>query len=637
MVKNTAKTFNGSSIYTSNYRATILNAGRLPAAQAMLVEQVNADSDLAGSYTVDSRYITVSILILDYANRDIHEATLKNIFLRGTRGNLVTTFKDDGLDYYLDCMVLDFYQDPDYPTRYIAYLQSTQTAWRAVNVDTLSDWNVSLTGGTTTFNNAGLADTRLCLTLRQTAAPTVGYLYQNIYRLPNIVNINYGSIWYCITMDTATLIAGLKMQSSCNDLRIILNGESVPRWIANPNSASTKVWFKLNINGGYNLKLGAAITNTNALPGNIIQFAVDANHQKYIAAMPNTGVIYHGTEWMAYKGKNPTKCQLTITTRGVFGTTQQTHAVNDVFVFIQNVVQVKYGNSAVGDPSTLDVNYDADKPPFDLSASDNSKWVFTTSTKFTDVFKSFDTTNGDMSHPYSITQDAESGNPALGSTFSTFLRSGVYQAVNGAVGWVFNYAGGLSKISATGQKYRNSGRWPITVALQRSSDGITYYNIQNEATPDAAGAWSAIAAISSLSLPAGTKYIRSVISGQFPGGANYYAMYELLTVTAEFTTYPSGAFLGETSNGTLDLTITNTTTGDAMIFDYAMILNKDFVFDGENYTVQFDSLDIADALRLDDMGRSIWIRLKPGNNSITLTSPDTGTLKVSPSYYRRRL
>ena len=78
-----------------------------------------------------------------------------------------------------------------------------------------------------------------------TELPTVGWAYQKLYELPNVQAYTLGLRPWCITLDTEALVTAGKMQSDCDDLRVVVNGGIAKRWIADPNDANTKIWINL--------------------------------------------------------------------------------------------------------------------------------------------------------------------------------------------------------------------------------------------------------------------------------------------------------------------------------------------------------------------------------------------------------
>lgn len=645
MQPNTVQTLFGHAINDgTSYRAVIENAGALPNATNVWIQQAQADSVDSGAYTVALRNPLVFIEIKNYSNRHALGEQLKQWFKRGTRGTLVTKFKDDGLDYQLNSAAINVVQDGEHPMWYVVQLESGDTNWRAVTADTDS-WAPTGVGGTKVITVNGGDETRLIAEITATTNPTTGYLYQNIYRLVDVPSVNYGRRPWCLTVNTAALVTATKMQADCDDLRIVVDGKQVKRWIANPNTTTTNIWFNLMLGPGYSLILDTAIDASSDIT--VMQFTKTEANLAALKALPTKGILYDGTEWISYSGKSLANYQLKSPKRGVFGTTKQSHSSGNTFKYIQHTIVMKYGNSTATAPSLTDPTYDNDKPLFDLGTSDNTKWIYTASTKFYDVdypnkpgaWTPYVSVLGDVSQYYWITQNAESGNPAIGAKLACFLKQGINQTEKGRVGWMLRCAGGFYRMTLTGSKYRSTVRWPAFAGLQRSVNGQTWYNVWVDTTPSTASVWEALAAHSSVSIDTASKFLFFGVDGTLNALTNAYAMLEALTMTVEFytTNLPTGAFLGETTNFGLDLTLLNQANNDTVFLDYPMLQTKKFLLDSENSDATFDSQTMHDAMRLDDEGRSVWIRLPKGSNTLQLISPDCGTLNIALSWYRRRL
>ncbi len=454
-----------------------------------------------------------------------------------------------------------------------------------------------------------------------------------------------------------------RMQADCNDLRVFAGDAEVRRWIIAPNTATTKIWFNVDLKTGFRLTLASALDNTSGYAA--LQFTINATHQQMIAVMPDEGIVYHGTEWISYRGRNIAGCQLLNPVRGLLSTTKQAHSVGDAFDFIPTVVKIVYGNSAVGDPSADDIYYDETKPVFDLTNSDNTQWVYSATTLFRDAlepnrpgaWQPSITRVGDISDTYDYKQDAASGDAAAGMSLASFLRGTAPNIETGEIAWQFYSAGGIQQVSATGQTYRNSSAFPTAAGLQyygivayttstkvrRKTVVSTVYSNQyislwNESSPAAINTWTAWTH-NTVSVPTTTTRIRFVLGGSMPALVDAVASLEVLTLTVVFTAanVPSDTALSETSNYQLALTVTNSTNGDAFALNFPMRTGVAFVVDGEEFTAQYEGANAHNAMALNDESRDVFIRLQGGANALVVTATDVGTLVATLSYYRRRL
>ena len=281
----TLKTFNAHNINdNTSYTATVLNPFSLPPAKPVFVSQGNSDSEDTGVYTVDVQTIAVSIKIRNYASRVTLAAQLQQWFKRGTLGNLVVTYSDDGVDYYKPCRVVNLIQDPTHSLYFTAILNTGWTAWRAVTAST-NTWNLSGTGGNNTITLLGDDEAPLSVTFSLTAGPANGYLYQKLYQLINapqtVPALGYGP--WCITLDTASLIADNANKCQINN-------------VAGITAVATTIAYD-------------TVTGT----------------------LPSAGSGYVDTEQISWTGKTGTTSgNLTGVTRGIGGTTAATHADNAV-------------------------------------------------------------------------------------------------------------------------------------------------------------------------------------------------------------------------------------------------------------------------------------------------------------------
>jgi len=614
-----------------------------PSASLIYVEKAKNDAVYANTYSLEVRNIGLEIEIVDYAQRNTLAASLRANLRPGVSGDLVATV--DGVDYSMTCEVQSITPKSGQPTRYTAILQTGTSAWRAVS-PTTATWSLAQGGGMTkTITVEGTVETRLCATLTPTGAQQTGlYVWQSLYQLPNVPGRNFGLRPWCLTIDTAALVSTGKMRADCYDLRMVIDGQETRRYIVNPNTSTTKVWFNANIGAGYVLELKTGISNSETVTE--LAFKGTANNLAYLTAMPARGIIYHGTEWFEYSGKNLKKYTLTISKRGVLGTTQQAHIAGDLFYYVQHVIYIVYGYASATNPAASDSHYDDDKPVFDLAQSDNTKWVYTAATKFYDPalpnrpgsWTPFVSCKGKVSKAYNIQANAESGYPALGMLIGTWKKSGSWKAENATIAWQLYCAGGIYRVTATGRKYRSGVQYPDTAALQRSNDRSTWYDGWTETTPTTAALWEDLAAHNNVSM-ADMYWIQMILDGGLTKKSNLTAYLEILTCTVEFTTttLPSGTILGEMGNYALNMKITNTTNGDAISLTYPMLLNKSLVVDGEDFEITYDNVNAHNALVLNEEGRDVWIRLLPGENTLEAAADDVGTLTVSLSYYPRRI
>jgi hypothetical protein len=308
----TVKSFNGYVLNSTIFQAAVLRAKTPPDANLVFIEQAKADAEYSGTFNINVRSIPIGIRILDLVHLNQREAELKQALRPGNRGMLVVTFGDNGQDYEMDCTVQSIVASERGADYWQAILQSGDSCWKRVEESTAA-WDVVGDGDTKVINVGGYSPTRLSMTMSANSLPATGWAYQQLYKLVNKPGYDYGLCPWCIQLDTGSLIAAGKMQTDCDDLLVVVDGETVPRWIANPNSSTTKIWFNVDLAAGWDLKLGAAIGASGSVTA--IQFKINEDTKTALAAMPKRGFLVHGSEWFEYTGRNTATCTVTISTR----------------------------------------------------------------------------------------------------------------------------------------------------------------------------------------------------------------------------------------------------------------------------------------------------------------------------------
>lgn len=647
-MRHNIQTFNGHTINDGvSYQTTLLNPNTLPAAQLTFVSQPNADAIDAGMYTVESLPVALSIKVNDYANRYALIAQLQRWFRRGSEGDLVIEHELDGFSYFKPCRVVSLVQNTADPQVFNALLSTGWTSWRRSGFAESQTYNISGTGGSQTISVGGEDETPLSMWFTMASSSPGLYLYQRNYQILAADRTKpatgYGP--WCITIDTASLVTAGKMQADCDDLRILVDGIEVKRWLANPNNASTKAWFHLKQNKGYWLKLRTALDNSTAY--DTLEFEKTPDTSNSITEMPAEGIVVHGTEWIRYR-KGTDKYSLALVERGILGTSMQAHSVGDTMKFMEHVITVFYGQPAALRPDLNDADYDLDKPCFSLSASTNSSWVYTASDAFWDSNTTGRTggftpaivlRSGKGSSYYASKNDNPSlTDPVMGMRIQAYQVASGWQPERAKITWSLYRGCGINTTTVTGQKYKSGNTWPAVAGLENSADGSTFASVWNEAAPGSNLSWTALATHSAVAM-GDLRWVRFILDGMAIAGPDQLAKIEIQTLTVNFTSanVPAASLLGENSNAEMDFSVTNQTTGDTIYIKYSALLHKVLKLDGETNTITFnDTIYAHEAISLDDESRGIWIRLVPGNNVIVISSENLGTMEVVLRRYWRR-
>ncbi len=641
----TVISFNGLALNSSNYETALLDPFASPSANISFIEQPDNDSEDADAYTVNVQTKVLSIKIKNISNRYACISELKTTFKRGTKADLLVYFSDDSTNYLMPCRVVNLVQDPGYGFNFKLILQTSETNWRAEDLTVLA---TVITGEDSIVITVGGNDeTRLTADMVFTSGPGSGYINQAIYQLPNPLWAA-GTMPWCIEMNTAAIVGVGGMLASCYDLQVNLNGSDVNRWIEFPNTDHTKIWFNVTMNRGYTFALKAAIIDTNDVVTVSFNFATNSNRD--LDNMPASGILYHGNEWFYYNNFNKSTLVATLGQRGVFDTTRETHAVNDVFTYIQNVVVLKFGNSEATDPALDDDHYDDTKPMLKLTESNRLLWVWDTTSGFNDPEHPGRTaqwspvSSGVGRNDYVVTKSDSSGDPVMGAklVFPTLIGN---EMLAGGATWTLRYGYPIiDTVTTTGRKKIDTG---VNVGgsyapkmLFRLADP-SFTSLWIEEFPTADGNWYAFAAHVNDEITDPYNYILTYqFSGQFwvnppPIGLGLYAEVTGVSIVL-LDLFTGTGLLAQKSNITMDLTLINETNGDSLGANYPLLAGKVISINSEESIVTYDSFNYYSAIIQDDKTRPVFIRLQPGANTISLIGA-VGAGTITLSWYKRRM
>lgn len=298
---------------------------------------------------------------------DTNIQALKALF-DPSKGEAILVATDGTNDWQMSCSVVGITHDTGYMNYWVVTLQATYGLWKKV---TESSTSTSIGSGDVTkaisLTNLGNARTPLVID----ATPTVvkGAANDQIYRaqVPIAWRAPRAATKYpvALTLDTATEVTAGRMLASGNDLRTIVDFAEVQRDLGNMNAAATKVWVTLNFSPKRSAKTTAAMTAGSPATGATWDVG---DHSE----LPDSGVVYDGTEAIAYTGKSTDGKTLTGITRGVRNTTAASHSAATEFFWVEHHVSLVWGNSGATAPTI-----NSDKTPcLDLANSSNSSWTW---------------------------------------------------------------------------------------------------------------------------------------------------------------------------------------------------------------------------------------------------------------------
>jgi hypothetical protein len=487
--------------------------------------------------------------------------------------------------------------------------------WRETSATTDS-WSITASGQTKSLTNNGKGKAYPYFTIRPTSNKTGGYSYKRWVSVRWNVSAAYTRYPIDIgddAFDTATLTTA-KMQADGDDLRVIVDGVEVDRWLDGMDSASTKVWVNLDFSAKQETVLATAIASS----GSITTIDVTGD----ISGYPSTGILVIDSEAFVYTGKIDSSSQFTGVTRASKGTSMAAHTTTDTVWWCQHDVWILYGNSSATAPSVTSTN----EPVIELDDSTNTSWDY-------DEFRDAaglrpgswsNVIGGYGSNQYGTAVDpwVECGVVTPSSEFDGIMR-------------VYNPCGITNANFANGEKYAVLVTDWGTATIQSSIDGVTWTDEDTIAAPGSDNTWEAWS--DSEALTSGSLYVQLKITA--PTGKRVSNKVEAadVTLTLNSSNTPTIVMGAEQGNYSLDCVIANTTTGKSIAVEAIMTLNQYLMINTDDKLVylvddgsnQFQALSIVGGPRRD------WLALNAGANTISFTDTGTNGVTIAFGWYER--
>jgi len=615
---------------STNYNATIPPGNSMPAANPEFVNRGSTWPKLAGK-TLSGATFTFKVIFRGTIHTQLE--ALKALFRVDDftpRQLIAFDTSDSNRAWYVMGYPVQppLFENSEGGGSVIVTLALEEPIWREY-VQQSDTWSVVATGATRAITTRGNIETPPVFEITPTVAKVGGYAYKRYVIVYNKTARPFA--YYPLNLvgdwNTSTLIAGGKMQADGDDLRVNVDGVEASRWIYNINSTTTRVWANINLRPKVEFTLGANI----AISG-LADITV-ANTTANIAALKTlqaSGALLIDNEVILYNGVNVSTRKITPTARAAMNTTAATHTSGATIRFIEHTILVYYGNSAVSAPY---VN-DNVKPMFGVSSS-NTLWEYTDFADRAKIRRFIWNQNkriaaGAASYHYFGDHGSLSDDPAVeaGLLIGCYQQTGVWRAGQGDLDWTFYHPAGITNIAASGEKYKGNASWP-TAKLQKSAGGATWADIAAITVPASVTTWTAWT-VASTALGAGTwLYVRFLFSGTVNAGTSIFAAMEMsaISVTLDSAGVPSVTMQAEQDNYSMDVKITNTTTGEYFTVGCVMGLNETITVDCENLRVyNSDGQNLHGALDRSSK-RTEFLTLKAGANTIQFD--DTGTAAVT--------
>ena len=607
------KTWDGNNINDgSNYDSFITLPGYgLPTIRAALAKR-HGKWPLLGSVDRPGRLVYVDIEIVNFTST--YEKQLYQWFdpEDETPKQLVVEDDGGGNDRYWECICESLEADNRF--HYVAVLRIHGDVRLRESTDATDSWNITATGQTKALTNNGQDDAYPVLEITPTSNKTGGYAYKRW--IPVRWRVDEATYNYPVdicndSFDTAALISA-KMQADGDDLRVEVDGVEVDRWLDGINTSTTKVWVNLNFSASQEKTLSDAIAGS----GSVDTIDVDESINKF----PKSGILMIDSEAFTYTGRNKSLRRFTGVTRAAKGTSMAAHTAGATVWWGQHDIYILYGNSTVSAPSVDDDK----KPAFNLATSTNTSWDYD---DFGDYYGLrtgawFQTVVTGDPEFYNGNRGAASPDPwvEIGILTEDEPERGIWQVVNPC---------GITNVNfANGEKYAQYASFWSFAHVGSGETGLSWnteYTIPAPSSDATWESWSYSAAITSGSTRVALISDDSYITDNYVECADV-----TLTLNSSYT--PTITIGSEQGNYSLECTITNNTTGDAISLSFTMELNEDLQLDSYEKTVIYlaDNSSQFQALTLEGGPRRDWLKLQPGSN--TLQFDDTGTNGVTIAF-----
>ena len=501
--------------------------------------------------------------------------------------------------------------------------------WRGT-LDETDIWAITVSGDTNVVANIGEDDSYPVYKIKPTSGKTGGYDYR-VWVPVKWRSENAASAYPVVAvMDTATPIGAAKMQADGDDLRVLSDGLEVRRWLNDINTGTTDIWFPLDFTRAPALVLKTAIAGAGAIA------SIEFTDEVEVSLLPETGIIYIGTEAFVYTARNLIDASVTGITREAKGTTIGGHNVSDTCYWIQHDVYIIYGNAAATDPAVG--NYDGYSPAFDITdetLSNNVQWhylvfgerFFPRSAAWTTVQATFAITG--EGGTYGITERGIS----FTNPFSVIgaWRGGAGGSGAGAFsyGWQLYSPCGIVDVAWADGKMRSADKDVFLFELRYWVRGDGWWSNQylrrGSSTPLAADdtwyAWSQAAGVDWDPANA-IALINYIYPSDFEAGT--------VTVFLQAAEVPVVAVGSEQGNYELSANLTNQATGESITLNFVMDLNSELEVDTYNKVITWleDDSRQFQAISFSSKRRQ-WLRLVPGNNTLEFVDVGTGNVTLT--------
>lgn len=470
----------------------------------------------------------------------------------------------------------------------------------------------------------------------------------------------------------STDVAAFDSLASGDDIRVVINGQTVNRWFSGINTASAKIWAYIDLPRKKVMTLGVALSAGGSETE--IQLMPSRKQFSLIRSMPISGQVKIGTERFTYTGKiiNRTKKRYKFTgvNRGALQSSKSAHSIVADVIRIPNQIWVYQGNTTVVDPPTTEDVADFE-PCFEL-ISTNSQWIYDTVFFDADKKRGWGFTNSiiNLKPPQDNIIIGESevftanegtfADPAsvLGQKVAAVNdpnSNGTFRYAFASIAATLQIPFGIKAVTVEGRKAYDGTEWVTDHALwyTRGNRGGWRQKWNDSTIPGATDTWENLkagveATLHTLDASNGYQHILFLQRGALSGGNNQnwnawqidkctldFNSGEIPIIVDKFAGTGAGAIVAE-----LQYVITNSATGDSIEVNATIEINDTLVlnFQTFDFYILADNIKLPVAVRPTEDITGHWFRLKGGEvNTITITDAGMPTTSMNVRWNARHL
>ncbi len=495
---------------------------------------------------------------------------------------------------------------------YVVSLQiDGDVRWRETAASTQA-WSVTGTGDTEAVTNSGEDDAYLILEIQPTSSKTGSYDYKRW--IPVRWRADDGATKYhmdiCNNAFDTDALTTAKMLANGDDLRVLVNGSEVDRWLDGMDTETTSVWINLNFDAKQDGTLDGAIGDSD----------VTITINEDISGFPVEGILVVESETITYTGRNITNKEFTGCTRGAKGSTAAGHADDTAIWWCQHDVWILYGDSGASAP-VVDDDYEA---AFELATSTNIFWDY-------DEFG-----ENNKLRAAQWMRNYKAGTPIFyggnqSAAASPWVELGLWTNNPDDHGQIYlsNPCGITNVNFENGEGYAEDIEFWTGQLV--SSNGIEF----DFTGPTTDATWQAVANKDQALSPT-VKIVGLSLKAEFFHTITKFEFSDC-EITLDSNVTPVTTIGAEQANYQLDCTITNNTTGEAIKLAFTMEEDEELQVNTDTKKIVYllDDSNQFQALTVVGGPRRDWLALQPGSNTLQFDDVGTGNVTIALEWSMR--